>query len=409
MINKYILMTAILLSLLAVSCKDVPPIIPGLTKSKVDMFTDPDTASIYFNNVLAGTRTPVTVSDLEPGFYKIYMKRTNYLDTTIYYLLRRNTEDSIYVELREDPNYWWKTYNTQNSTVPTNSLLKIRIDKFDNKWICTSTKGLIKYDGNTFSVFNTSNSGIPSNAVNDILITDNYLWTATNHGIGRYDGSNWVVYNISNSLIPDENITSIINDKDNNIWAGTNSGLLKFDGVSFQLFNRANSGISSDNISALGVDNNNYLWIGTWGGGICSFENLSWRVYSSYNSQIQDDYIASIAFDNSGNVWVGSGSAGIIDNNAGGVSYFNGSQWINYSRYNSGFPGKFSTDLRIDKNNSVWISSDAGVVKFDGKKWKVYNTTNSGLKSNSILSISIDSEQDKWCTNVGLSKYIGGK
>ena len=391
------------------SCKDEPPVIPGLAKSKVDLFTDPDTASIYFNNVIAGNKTPVTVSDLEPGFYKIDMKRLNYLDTTIYYLLKRNVEDSIFVELRENPKYWWKNYNTQNSTLPNNNVSKIRIDKFNNKWAATNYNGLIKFDGNTFRVYNTSNSGIPGNSINEILITDNFIWVGTTHGIGRFDGSDWKVYNASNSQIPDENITSLILDHDNNLWAGTNSGLLKFDGVSFQLFNRLNSGISSDNISALAVDYNNNLWIGTWGGGVCTFQNFIWKVYTSYNSLIQNNYISSIIFDNSGILWVGSGSMNIVDNNSAGLSYFTGSNWVNFNRYNSLFPGNMATDLLIDKNNNIWIASNAGLVKYNRKKWKIYNTSNSGLKSAYINSVSIDSDQNKWCSNVGLSEYIGGK
>jgi ligand-binding sensor domain-containing protein len=402
-------LSAFILILLASSCKDMPPVIPGLTKSKVDFFTDPDTASIYVNNVFAGNKTPVTIGDLEPGFYKIDMKRTNYLDTTIYYLLKRNVEDSIFVELREDPKYWWKTYDKQNSTIPTNSLLKVRADKLNNKWIATSLYGLIKFDGSAFTVYNTSNSGIPDNAINDIYITDSYLWIGTSSGIGRFDGSSWKVFNTSNSQIPDNNITSLTTDHDNNLWVGTNSGLLKFDGVTFQLFNRANSGISSDNISALAVDNNNVLWIGTWGGGICSFQNLIWKVYSSYNSLISDNYISSIGFDNSGLIWVGTGDEGLIDNGTGGMSYFKNSKWYNLNRLNSSFPGKIATDLVIDKKNTVWAATDAGLAKYDGIRWRIYTISNSGLLVNSVISVAIDQDQNKWCTSVGLSKYIGGK
>jgi len=400
----------LLLILLVSSCKDEPPVIPGLTKSKVDLFTDPDTALIYFNNVIAGNKTPVTVSDLEPGFYKIDIKRLNYLDTTIYYLLKRNVEDSISVELRENPKYWWKNYTTQNSNLPTNNLLKIRIDKFDNKWIATSFNGLLKFDGSTFSVFNTSNSGIPGNSINEILIKDNILWVGTNLGIGMFDGSNWKIYNKSNSQIQDENITCLVIDHDNNLWAGTNSGLLKFNGVSFQSFNRSNSGISSDFISCLAVDNNNILWIGTWGGGVCSFQNLTWKVYSNYNSQLQDNFISSIILDNSGILWAGSGSLSKVDqNNSGGLSYFTGSNWLNFNRFNSKFPGSIATDIIQDKFNNIWASTDVGLVKFDRKKWRIYNTSNSGLKVPAVISVSIDSDQNKWCTGLGLSEYIGGK
>jgi ligand-binding sensor domain-containing protein len=100
---------------------------------------------------------------------------------------------------------------------------------------------------------------------------------------------------------------------------------------------------------------------------------------------------------------------GIIDNNPAGLSYFNGSNWVNFNRYNSLYPGNVVTDLIIDKKNKIWIASNAGLVSYDRKKWKIYNTSNSGLKSNNIVSVSIDSDQNKWCSNVGISEYIGGK
>lgn len=409
MINKYIFITVFFLPLLIISCKDVPPVIPGLTKSKVVLNTDPDSASILFNSQVAANVSPFIISDLEPGFYRFDLNRIHYLDTTIYYLLKRNVEDSIYVVLREDPKYWWKTYNTKNSTLPTNSLSKIRIDKFDNKWIGTLYNGLVKFDGNTFTVYNTSNSGIPGNAINDFYFTDNIIWVATDHGIGRFDGSSWKVYNISNSQIPSEYITALTFDHNNNLWVGTQSGLLKFDGVTFTTFNRANSGISSDNISALAVDQNNALWIGSWGNGICKLDNLTWSIYSTYNSQLSDNYISSIKLDNTGMIWASTGSPSKNDLGTGGVSYFNNSTWNNINRFNSGFQGKIATDLSFDLINNIWISTDTGFLKYDGKKWNFYTTSNSGLPDNSVVSVSIDFHQNKWVTSIGLSEYIGGK
>jgi ligand-binding sensor domain-containing protein len=170
-----------------------------------------------------------------------------------------------------------------------------------------------------------------------------------------------------------------------------------------------NSGITSDYVSALGVDINNVLWVGTWGGGICKFENLIWTVYSSINSQLQDNYISSIAFDNYGILWVGLEGPGLNVDGITGASYFKNSKWYNINKLNSGFPGNYAADIAFDKNNSVWIATDAGLAKYDGKKWRIYTTSNSGLPKNIITSVSIDLNQDKWCTSTGLSKYIGGK
>lgn len=409
MIKIYVSLISIFLILQLTSCKDVPPVIPGLTKSKVALYTYPDSATIYFNKNLAGNVTPLVISDLEPGFFRFDIHRNTYLDTTIYYLLKRNVEDSLYCELREDPKYWWKTYTAQNSTLPFNNLTKVRIDKYDNKWVGSAGNGLIKFDGNVFTVYNISNSGIPGNRVNDIFISDNIIWVGTDHGIGRFDGSVWKAYNLSNSQIPDEYITSLTIDHYNNLWAGTQTGILKFDGVAFTIYNKLNSGLSSDNISALAVDSYNALWVGTLGAGLCKFDNFTWSVFSSFNSQLPDNYVTSIKLDNTGMIWVGTGIGGSGDNGTGSISYYKNSNWYNLNRLNSGFQGNLTTDFTFDINNNLWITTDKGLLKYDGKKWRFYTTSNSGLPWNSVKSVAIDSNQDKWCTSVGLAEYIGGK
>ncbi len=405
----YLALITIFIVLQFISCKDVPPVVPGLTKSEVALYTSPDSATIYFNNQLAGNVTPFIVSDLEPGFYKFDLKRQNYLDTTINYLLKRNVEDSIYVELREDPKYWWKIYTPHNSTLPNTNLTKIRVDKSDIKWIGTTNNGLIKFDGSSFTVYNNSNSGLPGNTINDIYIDNNAIWVGTDHGFARFDGSGWKVYNSANSQIEDENITALTIDHNNNVWAGTASGLLRFDGVSFKSYNKLNSGLSSDNISALAVDANNALWVGTWGAGIIKYENFIWTVYSSFNSGLSDDYISSIKFDNTGMLYVGTGSPLIGDNGTGGLSYFKDSKWSNINRYNSGFPGSLVTDFAFDNKNAVWVTSESGLAKYFNRGWRIYTTINSGLPDNSLISVSIDRDQNKWCTGTGVSEYIGGK
>jgi ligand-binding sensor domain-containing protein len=48
--------------------------------------------------------------------------------------------------------------------------LSIAIDAQGNKWIGTLTKGLAKFDGVNWTVYNTSNSGLPYDYVHAIAI-----------------------------------------------------------------------------------------------------------------------------------------------------------------------------------------------------------------------------------------------
>ena len=81
----------------------------------------------------------------------------------------------------------------------------LAIDGSGNKWIGTWNGGLAKFDGTNWTVYNTSNSGLPDNAVCCIAIDGSgNKWIGTyDGGLAKFDGTNWTVYNTSNSGLPD--------------------------------------------------------------------------------------------------------------------------------------------------------------------------------------------------------------
>jgi hypothetical protein len=93
-------------------------------------------------------------------------------------------------------------------------------------WIGTVGGGLVKFDGTNWTVFNTANSGLPSNLIWPIVV-DAYddIWIGTyNSGLTMFDGSNWTVYNTSNSDLPDNTINCLAIDASADIWIATQSG-----------------------------------------------------------------------------------------------------------------------------------------------------------------------------------------
>ncbi len=404
-IINYLLIIILILGLM--SCEDGPPIIPGLTKSNVVILTSPDSASIYLNNKQSDIFSPAVLDDLEPGFYKIDLTKNTYLDTSIYFLIYRDKVDTLFVELREDPIDWWKIYNSSNSSIPTNMIGKIRIDKNNNKWITTKSYGLLKFDDLNFTVYNTGNSALPSNSINDIFIDNSgLLWLATDNGFCSFDGiSGWVHYNSSNSGIPDDFTTCIIQDSRNNIWIGTNTGgLVKFDGVDFIFYDYSNSPLPSNTISSLANDEDE-LWIGTWGEGIAVFNGAEWKKYNAFFSNLLGNLISVIFVDSQGNKWIGSSDSPEF----GGLSKFDDVVFTNYHPFNSGLPGIRVTDITSDIKNRIWVTTENGLVYYDGIRWVEFNISNSGLPDNSTISIAIDLAENKWISTLGLAKYIGGK
>ena len=105
-----------------------------------------------------------------------------------------------------------------------NWVYSIAIDEGGTKWIGTHG-GLARFDDSNWTVYNTSNSGLPDNWIYSIAIdVSGTKWIGTFGGLARFDGSNWTVYNTSNSGLPGNIVPSIAIDVSGTKWIGTSSG-----------------------------------------------------------------------------------------------------------------------------------------------------------------------------------------
>ena len=106
----------------------------------------------------------------------------------------------------------------------------------------------------------------------------------------------------SENGLSDNEVTSVIQDRQGYVWIGTRSGLNRYDSRDFYHFrhieNDTNS-ICGDHITCLETDNDSLLWIGTATSGIScyNFHTGKFRNYTTSNSQIPSNNIISIAFD----------------------------------------------------------------------------------------------------------------
>ncbi|MCW3085723.1 MAG: hypothetical protein JWP12_3089 [Bacteroidetes bacterium] len=189
----------------------------------------------------------------------------------------------------------------------------LKIDHTGNKWYST-TKGLYKFDGTSWLVYNISNSAIPGNTVNGLTIDPaNNVWVATQNGIAKFDGISWTTYNVSNSGLVNDTV-NCIHAESSNIWAGTKQGLSKFDGASWTLYNTANSGIINNNINAVNVNSGGDVWVAAVGG-------LSVKTASSWTHHYEIYNPITIYFENAGTTWVGNTNGLYKYDNAGFSSY----------------------------------------------------------------------------------------
>jgi hypothetical protein len=243
----------------------------------------------------------------------------------------------------------------------------LEIDNFNNKWI-GSYKGLLKFDGSTFVLFDTLNSAIPSSKVNAIAFdTINNGWIGTNKGIAKFDGINWTVYNKFNSGLISDTILSIV-CQGNIIWIGTAKGLSKFDGTNWVSYTPANSDLHNEKVYALETDLNGDLWIGT-GDGINILSGTIWTTYTSSNSNLQGISVTDIYIDDHQKWIINGGTIYKFSNNQFECII---SEYINGLFDQNGTSINFANAISIARGpqngiitNALQEYSDSGVLKYD--------------------------------------------
>jgi ligand-binding sensor domain-containing protein len=329
----------------------------------------------------------------------------------------------------------WIVYMTSNSGMPSNSIASIAIDGAGNKWIGTTPYlqgniyiggGLAKFDGTTWTVYDTSNSSLPDNNISSLAIDGSgNKWIGTLYaGLAKYDGKTWTDYTTLNSGLPDNYVTSIAIDASGNKWIGTdNGGLARFDSTHWSVYTKTNSGLPDNMIMSMAIDNSGNKWIGGFY-GLAKYDSTNWTVYTTSNSNLPNNYVTSIAIDGSGNKWIATNyfltsAASTATSN---LAKFNGTNWTMYPTSNSSMPDNEVFSIAIDSSGNKWIgtyyriifidsslnfwdTNGGGLAKFDGIRWTVYTTLNSGLPDNYVTSIAIDASGNKW---IGTNKWWDG-
>jgi ligand-binding sensor domain-containing protein len=115
----------------------------------------------------------------------------------------------------------------------TASVHAIEFDGENNQWLATAN-GLVKYDGRTFTSYNTANSAIPGNCIYDVKSdASGNLWLAIGKYLVRFDGENFTSYEtplLEEADPTNQDFVLCLNvDSKGAIWLGTKkSGLFKF-------------------------------------------------------------------------------------------------------------------------------------------------------------------------------------
>jgi sporulation protein YlmC with PRC-barrel domain len=226
-------------------------------------------------------------------------------------------------------------------------------------------------------IFNTANSNIESDNINDIAIDDEQnIWIATDYGIcalspslnfiPSYVFKEWTVpYQLPSNIVK-----KIAVDKINNIWAITAQGIVRFNkNFDWAVYNASNTSISLNPATVTGIDfdSDNLKWISTTNGLIRTNE-IDWKKYDTSNSLIKSNNVNNIVIqkiNNSNTIlnykWVATADSG--------VSVFTGGEGL----YNSG--GYITVMQHPLITNSLKIVGIVNNIVVDTLAFYINNTT----------------------------------
>lgn len=150
---------------------------------------------------------------------------------------------------------------------------------------------------------------------------------------------------------------------------------------------------------SISFDDKGTAWIGTFKQGLIEYDGKATH-YNSENSTLPDSIVISdIAVDKNDNIWIGS--------NAGLIKY-DKKEFTLYNTSNSPLAEDLVCSVAIDDDNILWFAScrfrQGGLMKFDGENWTLYTPENSELPYNSVRDVIVDGRNNKW---IAVSEVVG--
>ena len=325
-----------------------------------------------------------------------------------------------------------------DSNIPNGLISSLFVDNSNNKWMGIPGYGLVYYDGNNTTIYDTLNisgyysnishisnyengslllsctyygysrfmimdttshqfalyniptseSWLPYDNVSALALEGDTVWIAVGTGksyLMSYDGTSWVVYG---DFPFSKNIRDIVIDNQKRKWIATDAGLQMFDGLNWVYYNVNNSGIQDNDVYSLAVENNNTIWVGT-ASGLSKFDGTNWQNITLPATNIISNYIFDIALDLNGDVWAANGNR---------VIKYDGTTVQTFNTVYPAFTGVSVLNIEIDKNGIKWISTGKGLIRYDGINWKVCSSYYSG-------TITIDKGGYIWVGNYGVNKF----
>ncbi|WP_291721813.1 OmpA family protein [Bernardetia sp.] len=286
----------------------------------------------------------------------------------------------VYASVAQTTPAWhFDTYNTKNSTIPHNFINDLAFDATDGSlWIATGG-GLVHWSKKDSTLYTPKNSELQDYGIKCITIGqdgDKYIGT---YGAGVYKID--TEGNFSHLKVPSQSnknaVLCITEDQNKTIWVGTEEeGLFRIDSK-FKLLISVER-IAFTRVFNILVDKDNTKWIATER-GLYTLDNESrLKIYPSLRNQP----INSIVFSPKNELLISS----TLESTA--QFFIDGKK----QKSSKNVHYQFRTMLPVaEKNQTLWAASLSGLSLLDNEsEWTVFSPQNSAFPSSMVSTLAQD-------------------
>ncbi len=272
--------------------------------------------------------------------------------------------------------------------------------------------------------------GLPQSSVNDIIQTkDGYIWLATFGGLVRFDGDSFTTFNRSNSEgFGSDRILHLYEDKSGTIWLSTERGFTTYKDGLFRTFPLKDVG-SINAPQRIVQDAEGRTW-GFVDGIPYSFaENTITQeevvvndelivralnnedgVFVAYQKKVLHSLGDSLVLIKDFGSMIESEIAGVIEfpKNSrvlyvatvrNGIYRYENEQLFSLKE-SGGFSSNFIKSLSVDRDSTFWVTTYNGISRFNGEGFELFDPIKADYEIN-FTNIFKDNEDNLWLGTLG--------
>lgn len=285
--------------------------IDGLANDVVTSITEGENEEIWLATYGGG------LSVLKKGEFTTMSLTEGLLDDKVF-SLDKDSSGRIWIGMRNGLAYIKedKLVVLDEQNFPYRKVRQVYEDSRGIIWISTYEDGIVRYDGNEFSLISRDDGLADNTILGTVEGDDGSMWIATYGGVSRYFEGEVENFTIQEGL-PNNAVMMVIKDDVGRIWASTFGGIAWFDGLKFQSIT-TEDGLPNRVCYFIHQSKDGSFWIGT-NNGVVKFDadryfsknpnerEQSFQLITKEQGLVSDEMnLGAVYEDSRGHLWFGT-------------------------------------------------------------------------------------------------------